>query len=192
MAIAAYQNLARAHRAAYEIIKKVRPHAQVGLAQNCIWFSKVYNWPKGYAWNRLFFEMTRGAHDFIGINYYHSDRNRKEKTDMNWSIDPDGLEHVLIQMGRYKKPLFIFESGIADSADEKRAAFIRDHILAMRRAQKKGADVRGYFYWSLLDNFEWDDGFDPRFGLVRMDYKTLSRSVRKSADEYKMIIETLS
>ncbi|MEK9194764.1 MAG: family 1 glycosylhydrolase, partial [Patescibacteria group bacterium] len=90
---------------------------------------------------------------------------------------------------RFGKPIFVTENGIADAKDEKRAAFIHDHIMWMQKAIDERADVRGYFYWSLLDNFEWDSGFGPRFGLVEVDYKTLERKIRPSAWEYKKIIE---
>jgi len=116
----------------------------------------------------------------------------KEKTDMGWSIDPDGFYHVLKDAARYKKPIYVTENGIADTKDEKRAAFIKDHVEAMQKAMREGTDVRGYFYWSLLDNFEWDKGFAPRFGLVEMDYETLERKVRPSAKEYQKIIENQS
>ncbi|MBI4119637.1 MAG: family 1 glycosylhydrolase, partial [Parcubacteria group bacterium] len=71
-----------------------------------------------------------------------------------------------------------------------RADFIKDHIKYVHRAASEGADVRGYFYWSLLDNFEWNEGFWPRFGLVEIDYKTMERKIRPSALEYKKIIES--
>ena len=92
-------------------------------------------------------------------------------------------------MRAYKKPLFITENGIADARDYSREQFIKDNILQIQKAMKESVDVRGYFYWSLLDNFEWDKGFWPRFGLVGIDYKTLKRNIRPSARVYKKIIE---
>jgi beta-glucosidase/6-phospho-beta-glucosidase/beta-galactosidase len=62
--------------------------------------------------------------------------------------------------------------------------------MSVKRAINEGADIRGYFHWSLLDNFEWDSGFWPRFGLVEVDYRTLERKIRPSAWAYKKIIET--
>lgn len=109
---------------------------------------------------------------------------------MGWEIYPEGLLHVLKKVdGRYKKPIYIFENGIADARDRERADFIRDHISAMKKAIGEGVDVRGYFYWSLLDNFEWDKGFWPRFGLVEVNYHTLERRIQKSAKEYRKIIK---
>ena len=185
--LSANRNLSRAHKAAYEVIKKHVPSAHVGVAHSVIWFSG--SWPKDFMWNRWFLNSIRGFQDFVGVNYYHSDRNTAVKTDMGWSVDPEGLFHLLVSLKRYGKSLFVFENGIADARDEKRAAFIREHVKSIAKAIENGADVRGYFYWSLLDNFEWDKGFWPRFGLVEVDYKTLQRHIRPSAREYAKIIE---
>jgi beta-glucosidase len=70
-----------------------------------------------------------------------------------------------------------------------RAKFIKDHLASLARAITDGADVRGYFYWSLLDNFEWDKGFWPRFGLIEIDYRTMQRKIRPSALVYKETVE---
>lgn len=182
-------HLSRAHRMAYEAIKKINPVAEVGVAHNMIYFTKFAAVIKRYIYNNLFLNSIHTHQDFVGVNYYFSDRNMTEKSDVGWPIDSDGLYHILKAASRYKKPLFIFENGIADARDDKRAKFIRDHVEAMQKAMREGADARGYFYWSLLDNFEWDKGFAPRFGLVEVDYVTQARRIRKSAYEYQKIIE---
>jgi len=193
--IVANHRLSQAHIAAYKTIKKINPAAEVGVAHNVVWFTKRFSRTKKFVWNNLFIRSIRNFQDFVGINYYFSDWTTKEKTDIGWPIDPEGLYYVLKDASRYKKPIFIFENGIADARDEKRATFIKDHVAAMHRAMNEGlpaqagVDVRGYFYWSLLDNFEWDKGFTPRFGLVEMDYKTTERRIRKSAFVYRGIIE---
>ena len=89
---------------------------------------------------------------------------------------------------RFRKPIIITENGIADSTDTKRAKYIERHIAAVQRAMNDGVDVRGYLYWSLLDNFEWESGFGPRFGLIEVDYKTQKRIIRPSAYIYKQLI----
>jgi beta-glucosidase len=94
-----------------------------------------------------------------------------------------------LDLRRYERPIFITENGLADARDANRAWFIAVTLQNVARAIQKGADVRGYFHWSLLDNFEWDKGFWPRFGLMEVDYKTLERKIRSSAWEYKKIIE---
>lgn len=204
--------LSRAHRRAYRTIHLLLPRAHVGLAKHFIFFvpadaaqvgdrlvARLYSW-----WfNHRFLELTRGAHDFVGVNYYFTAAKRFRfsspffgtepwsgpVSDLGWPLSPDGLERVLREAARYRLPLYVTENGLADAADTQRADFIRSHLRAVERAQQRGADVRGYLYWSLLDNFEWDLGFEPRFGLVAVDYRTQVRTVRPSAYVYKAIIE---
>ncbi len=184
-------HLAQAHRRAYRVIHRAHPHASVGVAKHVIAYltpRPVHNW-----WfNHAFFALTRGRHDFIGVNYYQaadrSDR-RGPVSDIGWHIRPEGLTWALLEMRRYNVPLYVTENGLADAADAQRADFIRGHLRALEAAQAAGADVRGYFHWSLLDNFEWAKGFAPRFGLVAVDFRTMQRRVRPSALVYKAIIE---
>ncbi|MEK7650043.1 MAG: family 1 glycosylhydrolase [Patescibacteria group bacterium] len=182
--------LASAHKKAYVLIKQKNKHAEVGIAQNVIWFSRRSNFLKDFFFNHSFVRRIHRYQDFMGVNYYFSDRNLEHKSDVQWSIDPEGLYWILKDMIRYKKPLYIFENGIANATDDRRTQFIKDHVTMMQKAMREGIDVRGYFYWSLLDNFEWADGFWPRFGLVEINYETQERSIRKSAWEYKRIIES--
>ena len=153
-----------------------------------------------YFGNTYFWRKTLPCQDFIGLNYYTiqrlpgSERNlaKQDKADeMQWEIYPKGIYYRLIAVKKFNKPIFITENGIADSADQKRIKFIKDHLYWVWRAIQDGADVRGYLYWSLLDNFEWDKGFAPRFGLVEIDYKTPiaggERKIRPSALEYAKI-----
>ena len=93
-------------------------------------------------------------------------------------------------MKKYKLPIYITENGLADAKDEKRSGYIKDHLSFIHKAISGGVDVRGYFYWSLLDNFEWDKGFWPRFGLVAVDFPTQQRTIRPSAIVYAKVCET--
>lgn len=182
-------NLAAAHRRAYRVLHAMRPDIPVGIAKHCIASLPPIH---GWLFNHLFFALTPGAHDFIGVNYYRSSRDVSQHgpvSDMGWPIDPKGLTAVLLNMQRYGKPIYITENGVADAKDTRRADFIRDHLRAIEAAQAHGVDVRGYIHWSLLDNFEWADGFTPRFGLVVVDYKTMQRTIRPSAYVYKVIID---
>jgi beta-glucosidase len=126
------------------------------------------------------------------------------RTDMGWSIDPTGLRELLLRVhGDYCRdypgglPLFVTENGAAfqdtvgpdghvDDAD--RIAYLRDHFAAAHAARADGVDLRGYFVWSLLDNFEWAMGYDKRFGLIRVDYDTLERTLKDSAYWYRDVI----
>jgi beta-galactosidase len=108
-------------------------------------------------------------------------------TDFGWEIDPEGLRRVLRLADSYGKPLYVTENGIDDRDDDQRPGFLLGHLRAVRRAIADGADVRGYFHWSLLDNFEWAEGFDARFGLYSFDARTLARRARPSARLYRRI-----
>lgn len=147
---------------------------------------------------------AKGCQDFIGINYYSRARTRfgftkatylapptdsgLEANDLGWEIYPEGLGDVLIDWGQKSKlPVFVTENGIADATDAKRPAFIVRHLEQVQRALQAGIDVRGYFHWSLLDNFEWAEGYKARFGLVEVDYRTQQRRPRPSAYLYSQI-----
>jgi beta-glucosidase len=91
------------------------------------------------------------------------------------------------EFGTSQIPIYITENGLADAKDKLRKDFIKNHLYWIHRAISEGIDVRGYFHWSLIDNFEWAKGFEPRFGLVEIDYKTLERKPRPSAFYYAEI-----
>ncbi|MCS7058152.1 MAG: GH1 family beta-glucosidase [Meiothermus sp.] len=114
-----------------------------------------------------------------------------ELTAMGWEVWPENLYHLLKQFAAYPgvRRIIITENGVAylDTPeggrvhDPKRIAFIQAHLLQVRRAQQEGVPVEGYFYWSLMDNFEWAEGYRPRFGLVYVDYATQKRILKDSA-----------
>jgi beta-glucosidase len=122
------------------------------------------------------------------------------RTAMDWEVNPDGLRKLLVRLGQEYPglpPLYITENGAAyDDAveadgsvqDAERTGFILDHIAAVGEALDQGADVRGYFVWSLLDNFEWSWGYGKRFGIVRVDYGTFERTVKASGHAYARLI----
>lgn len=139
--------------------------------------------------------------DWLGINYYTRALYKAdpaaglfpiarvdgplEKTEMGWEIYPRGLEDLLTRVSRdfTKIPLYVTENGMAEvegDDDPRRVAYYEAHLLAVRQAQAAGADVRGYFAWSLLDNYEWAEGYAKRFGLVHVDYKTQKRTPKAS------------
>ena len=183
------KQLVEAHKRAYKTLHRLIPGCRVGIVNNNKYFSKRRFHILRYLRNEWILEQVQDCNDFIGLNYYHGDRETGAKNDMNWSIDPEGFYKVLMELKRFGKPIYITENGLADHNDSRRADFIKTHIWAMERAMKDGVDVRGYLHWSLLDNFEWDKGYWPEFGLVHVDRKTLKRTVRPSALVYKKIIE---
>tara|TARA_Y100000996_G_C22123736_1_gene479219 strand:- start:131 stop:475 length:345 start_codon:yes stop_codon:yes gene_type:complete len=109
-------------------------------------------------------------------------------TDMPYAIYPEGLYRAIKQAGKINKPIIITENGIADAMDDRRSLFIERYIYAMSRAIKEGANVKGYYYWSLMDNFEWAEGYDMRFGLYKVDFKTQERVLRKGSHTFLNII----
>ncbi|WP_225753733.1 GH1 family beta-glucosidase [Actinotalea sp. Marseille-Q4924] len=122
-------------------------------------------------------------------------------TAMGWNIEPQGLVDVLLELHeRYPTlPLMVTENGAAfeDEVtedgrvhDDRRVAYVHDHLEAVGRARDAGADVRGYFVWSLMDNFEWAYGYDRRFGVIRVDYDTLQRTWKDSALWYREVVRT--
>jgi beta-glucosidase len=195
-ALRVIRNLVRSHKLAHEKIYAIAKDARVGIAKNNIYFDNLLAPFLNRVWNFWFLDKISSTQDFIGLNYYFRGRGYslkknedKEVSDMGWESYPEGVYPVLKDLQKYNRPIYITENGIADARDEKRAQFIKDHLRRVVKAMQEGVDVRGYFYWSLLDNFEWDKGFWPRFGLVEVDYKTLERKIRPSAWAYRRIIE---
>lgn len=128
----------------------------------------------------------KGSYDYLGINYYSRDHMKADfkepsmsrqfvpegrpVSDLGWDIYPEGLYLLLRRYGRLKIPIHITENGISDESGALRADFLRSHLYAVEAALRDGVDVRGYFHWSLMDNFEWAEGLRSRFGLYRVDY----------------------
>ncbi|MBI2064227.1 MAG: family 1 glycosylhydrolase, partial [Candidatus Yanofskybacteria bacterium] len=179
-------------------------NVEVGLVENNTysaqgdrWYEKMIGKIYNYQRNLYFWDKALPYYDFLGLNYYHIDRRvpgsyRKLPKqgwmpEMGWETYPKGIYHRLMELKKFKKPVYIIENGIADGKDEKREKFIEEHLRWVWQAIHDGADVRGYMYWSLLDNFEWARGFKPKFGLVEVDFNTFERNIRPSAFEYAKI-----
>jgi beta-glucosidase len=153
--------------------------------------------------------VIRQPLDFLGINLYTrnwvSTREPaipapapQGRNDMGWEIVPGVLTQHLVRLTRdyMPPPILITENGMANADvvvdgvvdDTPRVAYLQGHLEAVAQAIALGADVRGYFYWSLLDNFEWDSGYAKRFGLFRVDYETQARTAKASAHWYREFI----
>lgn len=197
-----YRNLASAHKIAFQIIKQKFPQAQIGLAKNNVYYEpsrennlldklgvKLMNW-LGNFW---FLDMVRNNIDFIGINYYFYNsisigldgfkhKNRQHaKSDMGDRTYPKGLYYVIQDLHkRYDKPICITENGIANATDQMRSRFIKEHLFWISKALENNIEIFGYFYWSLIDTYEWNDGTNPKFGLVEINFDTLERKIRST------------
>ncbi len=143
--------------------------------------------------------------DFIGINYYSRDlvkgvykpgtlfnelhvKKGKAVNDLGWEIYPKGLYRIAKVVYRmYKIPIWITENGISDAKDTKRAKFIYNHLRFLNKAIKKGIEIQRYYHWSTMDNFEWQEGVTPRFGLYHNNYETQERTLRESGKFYAEI-----
>lgn len=172
-----------------------------------------------YLFNYRFLNQIKDYTDFIGLNPYHRitiDTNKvyrflkmmllkskKKKmppskipedvmatSDLGWNLYPKGLYEISKEyFERYKKPIIFTEHGLADSKDKYRKQYIEESLEWLAKAMSEGVVVHGYIHWTLLDNFEWDKGFYPRFGLVEVDFKTQKRTLRESAKYYGEIVK---
>ncbi len=148
--------------------------------------------------------------DFFGVNYYtrihlrfnpfkkmgvelrHLDIDGHGLTNIGWEVHPRGLAKVLRYASRLNLPIFITENGIATHDAEMKVKYMKQHVDVIERCLKDGLDVRGYFYWTLIDNYEWLQGIDARFGLYRVDFKTLKRYPTSAATYYAYLIQSRS
>lgn len=201
-------NLIAAHNKAAKLIHARGRRYKVSMAYNLshtypgddarltVWSAGMIN----YGANVYILRRTVRSNDFIGLNYYFTNRiygyrthNPDERlSDLGWDMQPSHLADVLEDTyDRYKKPIMITENGLADERDQYRSWWIAQTLQAMQTAQNNGVDLLGYMHWSLLDNFEWDKGFWPKFGLVEVDRKTMQRTPRKSAILLGRVIKKL-
>ena len=151
-------------------------------------------------------EIVTRPLDFLGINYYFRTVVRAdgkggfveaapsgvERTQMGWEVYPQGLRDLLIDFhSRYPNlpPIYITENGMASDDrveagrvdDAQRIRYLERHLMAVDEAKAAGVDVRGYFVWSLMDNYGWSFGYERRFGIVHVDYTTQQRTLKNSA-----------
>jgi len=162
-------------------------------------------------------ELIQQPIDYLGINYYrgvevrydpghylkcqvsHKSQPLWGSTEIGWGVYPDGLTEVLLRFkNQYGNPkMFVTENGVATPDrlgadgqvnDVARINYVRAHILACHTAIQQGANLQGYFVWSLLDNFEWAEGYAPRFGMVWVDFPTGRRTPKGSFDWYREVI----
>ena len=157
---------------------------------------------------REFVPDAPNSFDFFGLNYYSRPVvgmkfSLKEMlgptcfpgevmTDMPYPSYAEGFYQALVDCGELGKPVYVTENGIADAKDDRRELFICKYLYALSKAIQDGVDVRGYFYWSLIDNFEWAEGWSKKFGLYECDLATQKRTLRHGAKAYQEIVANSS
>jgi beta-glucosidase len=192
----------RAHARARAILKTANDQAMVSMAF-AIWpLQPLRPWSPidqamahlgDWLWQGRVMRRTLPTLDWVGVNYYsrtfvgwpwpsQDGVGSRKRTDFGWEIYPEGLYAVLRRVGSFGKPVVITENGISDADDDQRPAYLIAHLRQVHRAIQAGVDVRGYMHWTLLDNFEWAEGFEQRFGLA-----TREREPRPSARLYGTI-----
>ena len=208
-----YRNHLKAHKEVYAIARKRSRRFKVGFVKN---YAHITEGDERLI-SRLMARLDRMVRDdlvlryvgrktdFLGVNYYFTDiyrgmniysgnafNNHPEEpvSDLGWSLHPENLKHVLMRLGKRKKPILVTETGVADRNDRYRREWLNGTIRSVQAALDAGVNVQGYMHWSLLDNFEWAYGRWPCFGLVAVDYdNNLQRTPRKSAAYYAAIVK---
>ena len=201
-----YRNLLLAHRRIHKIAHSMSRRYKVGFTKSYAhlraaddrWQTRLGVRLDYWLRDDLVLWYVGRRTDFLGVNYYFSDRhvgfkieNENENiNDLGWEMRPKDLEHVLTRLANKRKlPIIITESGVADLHDQYRINWLSQSLSAIHAAMQSGANVVGYMHWALFDNFEWAYGRWPRFGLVEIDYKTLKRKPRPSAKWYAKAVK---
>jgi len=201
--------LVKAHQAAYQLIHNRYSRAQVSFAHHMTVFdswrnnfadntaTKIFDW----LWNQYFLDRVRDQLDFIGLNYYTRQRISfpfkifptpgKEVGFAQWEFYPQGLLRILRRLKKYQLPIIITEFGMPHGFNVSPEENLQGGVEGIRRALSEGIGLRGFFYWSLMDNFEWREGLTPRFGLYEVDYQTQERRLRRVGERYKKLIKEL-
>jgi beta-glucosidase len=206
--LAVVNNMAYAHKKAAKAIHELNRRYRVSIAKNSnffypgdnAWLSHISALVMQYAQDDFFIRKVINHCDFLGVNYYFSNRvfgyrvhNPDVRlSDLQWDMHPADIQYVLERLSRkYKLPIIITENGLADAQDADREWWLKETIIGLQKAMVNGAEVQGYLHWSLMDNFEWAYGKWPRFGLVHIDYATGKRTLRSSGKWFGSVIKRL-
>jgi beta-glucosidase len=201
-------NMAYAHRQVAKIIHKMNRRYRVSIAKNSnffypgdnAWLSRLSSAVMQYAQDDYFIKKVVKHCDYLGVNYYFSNRvygyrvhNPDNKlSDLHWDLHPADIQYTLERLhDKYRLPIIITENGLADAQDGQRQWWITETLIGMQKAMKNGVKLEGYLHWSLIDNFEWAYGKWPRFGLASVDYSTGERTLRPSARWFGRVIKKI-
>ncbi len=201
------KNVIQAHKKGYEIIHANDQDATVGIAEHSSYaipyhkksvLENIAAYSIDYIWTHYLLEQITDELDFIGLHYYYRQYiNRDsikdlfgqsldefESGSMDRSYHPEGLFEVLMRFEKYDIPIYITELGVPDYHEIDRDQFIREHVREIYYAINEGIDVRGFYYWTLLDCFEWSEGYDAEFGLIDVNMATQERTIKEESWEY--------
>jgi len=207
-------NMHDAHELAYRELKRITPEVPVGLAQNKWLLFPANRWNPfdrlAAAASQLMVDhwpadgvrtqrVVEAASDYVGLNHYsgslvdglgrHLNPSWLNQSDFGWAIQPEWMRRCLEELRPLGKPVYVTESGIATRDDDRRSQFLVDGLGQVWQAIEHGVDVRGYFHWTSLDNFEWAHGYSMRFGLIGVDRDTQERRVKQSGELFARIAE---
>jgi beta-glucosidase len=212
LAATVVKNMSLGHEALYAYIKQRYPQTWVGISHNAVVFSQenLLGWFPARLGDWWFMDYVP-AHfevaDFFGISYYgrishdpfpitylqtpEKIKKLRRRHDDIWDYHPQGLRTCLDRYwSRYKKPMIITENGICTQDDDQRQQAIREYAQVLHGALREGIDIRGYYWWSTWDNFEWHLGPQMRFGLYACDWETKVRTERPSAKLYRTLAKS--
>lgn len=176
------------------------------LILNYIWNGAIIS---GLKKGRMFgskIDNAKNSFDFIGLNYYTHvltspflpqtteidlpKREHETMTDFGYTMYAEGLERAVKLVSKLNVPIEITENGVADSDDKLRPLHLKRHIWQISKLIEQGHDIRSYYHWSLMDNFEWAEGYKLRFGLYHVDYNTQERTLKQSGMDYQKVIQS--
>ena len=180
-------------------------HWITSMLLNYVWNGAIISSIKRGRMYGATLENTKNSADFIGLNYYTHvltspflpqtteidlpSRKGQEMTEFGYPMYAEGLERAVKMVAKLDIPIEITENGVADSKDILRPIHLKRHLWALSELLSKGFDIRSYFHWSLMDNFEWAEGYSLRFGLYEVDYESQERTIRNSGRDYAKIIK---
>jgi beta-glucosidase len=206
--------LLQAHEAAVQTVHHGSPESQPGLVLQLPLLAPARDDETCQAFYRamraelidLYLDNLTGPHrgDWLGVQYYRKQwvdpasptlfaqpPPGTQLTQMGWAVEPDGLRQILHRAAQTGLPLYLTENGIATENDTERLSYLESHLAAVTKARTEGVDVRGYLHWSAFDNFEWAEGYRPKFGLIAVDRaKDFSRTPKPSAYAFARIATT--
>ncbi len=209
------QNLIKMHKQTYVLWKE--KFTNVSIGSSYLWnydtgrdnsfIQKSFLYLRDFIQNVYLLKSLQKYSNYVGINYYtsnsfffgksggrfgiHGTNNWQSPT--LWESFPRGLYEVLLKVSKFKKPILILENGKPTNSgidDVNRQKFLERSVFYMQKAIAEGVNVQGYFHYSLCDSYEWDSGYDFKFGLVEIDRTTGKRTPRKSCETYRKIIKT--